>query len=228
VLSPSTRAEVADAARVLAGLGLVTAYGHVSCRVDGRVLITPAVDLAEVDEAGLVEIPEDAASLPPGAPAEGWIHLELYRARPDVAAIARAQPPAAFAAAATASELRPYHGQASWLGRVVPVHDDARLLRGAELAGAAARALTDGEALLLRGNGAVTVGASPGLAVARMWLLAAACEVWLAAGRHGGGRPLTDTEIAAWRAAQPELLPRLWRHLRRAALAVPGPGGPHP
>jgi len=215
VPTQSTRAELADAAHVLAGLGLVTAYGHVSCRADGHILITPAADLADVDEADLVEIAADATSLPQRAPAESWIHLRLYRARPDVAAIARAQPPAAFAAAATTHELRPYHGQASWLGRVVPVHDDARLLRTADLADAAARVLTDGEALLLRGNGAVTTGASPGLAVARMWLLSAACEVWLSIGRDGRGRPLTDAEIASWRAVQPELLPRLWRHLRR-------------
>lgn len=217
----ATRVEVAEAARALARLDLVTAYGHVSSRADGRILITPAADLADVDEAGLIEIPEDATSLPPGAPAESWIHLRLYRARPDVAAIARAQPPAAFAAAATTRELRPYHGQACWLGRVVPVHDDARLLRSAELAEAAARVLTEGEALLLRGNGAVTTGASPGLAVARMWLLSAACEVWLSAGQHGRGRPLTDTEIASWRAVQPELLPRLWHHLRCRAVLEP-------
>jgi ribulose-5-phosphate 4-epimerase/fuculose-1-phosphate aldolase len=217
----STRAEVADAARVLAGLGLVTAYGHVSSRAGGDIVITPAADLAEVDEADLIEIPVDATSLPPGAPAESWLHLHLYRARPDVNAIARAQPPAAFAAAATTGELRPYHGQASWLGRAVPVHDDARLLRSAELAEAAARVLTDGEALLLRGNGAVTTGASPGLAVARMWLLSAACQVWLSVGRYGHGRPLTDTEVTSWRTVQPELLPRLWQHLRRRAGTVP-------
>lgn len=226
-LSPragSPRAEVADAARVLAGLGLVTAYGHVSSRMDDHIVITPAADLADVHEADLVKVPEDASVLPPGAPAESWLHLCLYRARPDVTAIARAQPPAAYAAAATTRELRPYHGQASWLGRTVPVYDDARPLRSAELAGAAARVLTDGEALLLRGNGAVTVGASPGLAVARMWLLSVACEVWLSTGQYAYSRRLTDTEIASWRAVQSELLPRLWRHLRRRAAVVPMEG----
>jgi ribulose-5-phosphate 4-epimerase/fuculose-1-phosphate aldolase len=208
--------DLVEAARVLAGLGLVTAYGHVSARTEGHVVITPAFELAGVEAADLVEIPGDATVLPAGAPAESWLHLCLYRARPDVHAIARAQPPAAFAAAATTGELRPYHGQASWLGRAVPVHDDARLLRTPELAKAAAHAIGNGEALLLRGNGAVTTGASPGLAVTRMWLLAAACQVWLSIGRDGHGRPLTETEVASWRAVQPELLPRLWQHLRRS------------
>jgi HCOMODA/2-hydroxy-3-carboxy-muconic semialdehyde decarboxylase len=207
--------DLVEAAHALSGLGLVTAYGHVSYRTGDGLLITPAADLAGVEAAGLVAIPGDATALPPGAPAESWLHLCLYRVRPDLHAIARAQPPAAFAAAATTRELRPYHGQASWLGRAVPVHDDARLLRTPELAEAAARCLTKGEALLLRGNGAVTAGASPGLAVARMWLLSVACQVWLSVGRYGYRRPLTDAEVASWRAVQPELLPRLWQHLRR-------------
>ena len=79
----------------------------------------------------------------------------------------------------------------------------------------AAKSLPTGEALLLRGNGALTLGGTPGLAVARMWLLSAACEACLAtqAGRHI--TPLTAEEIASWRDAAAELLPRLWHHLQR-------------
>ena len=46
------------------------------------------------------------------------------------------------------------------------------------------------------------------------WLLAAACEVYLAA-RGGPVTPLSAEEIASWRAVGDELLPRLWLHLRR-------------
>jgi HCOMODA/2-hydroxy-3-carboxy-muconic semialdehyde decarboxylase len=87
------------------------------------------------------------------------------------------------------------------------------LLRSAELAGSAAGRLPGGEALLLRGNGALTLGATPGIAVARMWLLSAACDTFLAA-RAGG--PVTGL-----RAVQDELLPRLWQHLRRRILERP-------
>jgi HCOMODA/2-hydroxy-3-carboxy-muconic semialdehyde decarboxylase len=66
--------------------------------------------------------------------------------------------------------------------------------------------------MLLRGNEAITLGAAPGLAVARMWILAAACEVYLAA---RGATPLSGDEIASWRAVGDELLPRLRQHLRR-------------
>ncbi len=214
------RVEVAEAANVLSSLGLVTAYGHVSARSGASMLITPAADLALVAEPSVIEVPLSAASLPAGAPAEAWAHLALYRARPDAEAIARAQPASAFAAAATATSLVPLHGQAAWLGESVPVHDGAVLLRSLELAESAARSLPIGEALLLRGNGALTLGATPGIAVARMWLLSAACDIYLAAtaaAGSGSGRvtPLSAEEVASWRAVRDELLPRLWQHLRR-------------
>ena len=229
------RGEVAEAARVLARLGLVTAFGHVSARAGDSMLITPAADLAGVTAASVIEVPLAARVLPAGAPAEAWAHLVLYRARPDAAAIARAQPAAAFAVAAVATVMVPVYGQAAWLGESVPVYGDAALLRSADRAERAASCLPAGEALLLRGNGALTLGATPGLAVARMWLLAAACDVYLAAlaasgaasAAASGARPVTtlsDGEIASWRAVGGELLPRLWEHLR----SRPGPGGPRP
>jgi HCOMODA/2-hydroxy-3-carboxy-muconic semialdehyde decarboxylase len=221
------RAEVAEAAHVLAGLELVTAFGHVSARVDGAMLITPAADLAGVTAGGLLTVPLAADKLPPGAPAEAWAHLAVYRQRPDADAVARAQPPSAFPAAAVAAAagsgsgsgsgaIRPLHGQAAWLGERIPVHDDARLLRSPALADAAAARLPDGEALLLRGNGALTLGATPGLAVARMWLLSVACQAFLDA-RGAGGEgvtPLRPAEVESWRAVAPELLPLLWQQLR--------------
>jgi ribulose-5-phosphate 4-epimerase/fuculose-1-phosphate aldolase len=189
------------------------------------MLITPAADLALVTGSSVLEVPLAARAredLPAGVPAEAWAHLALYRARPDAAAIARAQPASAFAVAATVTALVPLHGQAAWLGESVPVHDGAVLLRSLELAESAARSLPAGEALLLRGNGALTLGATAGIAVARMWLLSAACDVYLAAhaaAAAGQVTPLSAAEVASWRGVGDELLPRLWQHLRRGAEA---------
>ena len=210
------REAIVEAAHVLSRLGLVTAYGHVSARAGASMLITPAADLATVAEATVVEVPLETSSLPMAAPAEAWAHLALYRARPDAGSIARAQPASAVAAAATTTSLAPLHGQAAWLGESVPVYDSAHLLRSADLAERAARSLPTGEALLLRGNGALTLGATPGVAVARMWLLSAACDAFVATRAAGQIRPLTVEEIASWRAVCDELLPRLWQHLQRA------------
>ena len=225
VTAMKQRRELAEAAHVLSRLGLVTAYGHVSARAGQAMLITPAADLATVTESAIVQVPLAAAMMPPASPAEAFAHLAFYRARPDAAAIARAQPPSAFAAAATATSLAPLHGQAAWLGESIPVHDSAMLLRSAELAERAASCLPAGEALLLRGNGAVTLGAAPGIAVARMWLLSAACDAFLAARAAGPVKPLTAHEVASWRAVQDELLPRLWQHLRQAQRAAARAGG---
>src|ERR1700760_3656189 len=117
------RDEVAEAGRVLAGLGLVTAFGHVSARAGDAMLITPAADLGEVTGDRVVRVPLDAAALPSGtngtAPAEAWAHLALYRRGGDGGAIARAQPPSAFAAGAAVpagAAIEPLYGQAAWLG----------------------------------------------------------------------------------------------------------------
>ena len=218
------RSEVARAARVVSALGLVTAYGHVSARHGAAMLITPAADLAGVTGPGVIEVPLTVTALPPGTPAEAWAHLALYQARPDACAIARAQPPGAFAAAAVTTALPALHGQGAWLGASVPVHDSALLLRSADLADRAARDLPEGEALLLRGNGALTLGATPGIAVTRMWLLSAACDAFLAARPAGPVQPLSAAEITSWRAVQDELLPRLWQHLSRRAGEPGDPG----
>lgn len=210
-------AAVAQAARVLAGLGLVTAFGHVSERSGDTVLITPPIEPALAGESGLVSVPVDTGELPPGAPPETWLHLAVYRARPEVRAVARAQPESSFVLGAVADELVPLHGQASWLGRRVPVHPEARLQRSAALASAAARSLGDADALVLRGNGALTTGLTPGVAVARMWLLDMACRIRVQAGQAGNPVPLTEDEIEAWRAAAPSLLERLWKHLLRTS-----------
>jgi HCOMODA/2-hydroxy-3-carboxy-muconic semialdehyde decarboxylase len=204
--------QVALAARVLAHHGLVTAFGHVSARIGDQVLVTPPTAPGAVTADALVTVDVVADELPAGAAPETWAHLAVYRARPDVAAVARAQPEAAFAAAAITTELAPLHGQAAWLGRRVPVHEPPRLLRDPARAAAAATTLGAEDAVLLRGNGALTVGDSPGVAVARMWLLDAACRVHLST----AGRPvraLDDEDVTAWRAAAPPLLERLWRHL---------------
>ena len=212
--------ELVEAAHVLAGLGLVTAFGHVSVRHGGAILITPPKELDLVVPGELVEIPLATDALPAGAPPEAWGHLAVYRARPDVTAVARAQPEAVLTAGAVTDRISPLHGQAAWLGTSVPVHDDARLLRCAELAERAARTLGEADAVILRGNGALTTGTAPGHAVARMWLLDAACRVHLMA--HGAGQvtALSPEEVAAWRTAGPPLLERLWAHLRRTAGTV--------
>jgi len=210
--------EVVQAAHTLSHLGLVDAFGHVSVRLSNKAaLITPARDLSTISVSDLVELSLDENTLPAGAPAESYLHLAIYRSRGDVGGICRAQPRTGLAVSALTDEMHPVHGQGAWLGTSVPVHPHPQLLRSAALGHAAAATLGTQDALLLRGNGAVTTAASPGIAAARMWILAATCDIWLRTNAVGAPRALHQQEIAAWRATAAELLPRLWEHLRRQA-----------
>lgn len=215
-ITTTPAADVVDAAHTLAHLGLVDAYGHVSIRLSRQsALITPARDLSTIADTDLVELSLDEDTLPAGAPAETHLHLAIYRTRSDVGAICRAQPSAGLAVSALTDELHPIHGQAAWLGTSVPVHPNPQLLRSATLGHAAAATLGTQDALLLRGNGAVTTAATPGLAAARMWILATTCNIWIQTNAVAQPQPLQADEIAAWHSTRNELLPRLWEHLRR-------------
>lgn len=211
---------LARAGRALAAAGLVTAFGHVSARLDvGRLLITPPCPLGTLDPADptAVELELDATELPAGAPREAWLHVEIARTRPDVGAICRAQPRAATTAVAAGVPLVPLHGQAALLGPGVAVHADPRLVRDRALGVEVATALGDGFTCVLRGNGAVTVGAGIGDAVARMWILEETARMALLAAAAGSPVPLTADEAGAWRAAGAELLDRLWHYLASGA-----------
>jgi ribulose-5-phosphate 4-epimerase/fuculose-1-phosphate aldolase len=111
----------------------------------------------------------------------------------------------------------PLHGQGSFLGSQVPVFDDAILVRDEARAVELAERLGDEHALLLRGNGAVTVGVNTGEAVARMWVLEASAQMNSVAAAAGKPTPLSDDEQAAWRGVATEILGRIWADLRNPA-----------
>ncbi len=208
--------EVVAAARALAALGLVDAFGHISVREGEGALITPATPMSEVDSpAQLVELAlGELGELPAGAPKETWVHWAIYRARPDVGAICRAQPPSPLAVAAVAADLPAVLGQGAIAGAPVPVHPDSRLVREPGRALELAASLGDSAALIMRGNGALTTASTPGRSLARMVLLERSASTWLQAAAAGEPRPLSAEEASAWQAAGEELLERLWQHLR--------------
>jgi len=217
---------VVETAHVVVGHDLATAFGHVSVRLPSdRLLITPPVSLAEATAEQLVELGIDDDPASRGAPPEALLHQEIYRRRPDVTAVVRAQPPSGFALAAVLDVLVPLHGQGAWLGPSVPVHPGAYLVRTRRRAEEAADSLAGGRAVLLRGNGAATIGDSGDpvtslhLAATRMWLLEASCRIHVAARGLGVPQPLNQDEVDEWLAAEPPLIARLWEHLRDGRLA---------
>ena len=215
----SLEAEVIAAARVLAANDLVDAFGHVSARLGPtRAIITPARPLSSPDLAeSMVHVDVNADELPHGTPGEAWIHLEVYRARPDVGGICRAQPQSVAGVSAGRLQLFAMHGHGAFVGSPVAVYDDAILVRDRLRGRAVASALGAGDAVVLRGNGAVTVGSSPGEAAARMCVLEQSARLNLAAAVGPGATPLTAEEMAEWRSVAPEILGRLWDYLRDRA-----------
>jgi HCOMODA/2-hydroxy-3-carboxy-muconic semialdehyde decarboxylase len=208
--------EVIAAARALASAGLVTAFGHVSFR-DGQdgFRITPPKPLGSLGpDEPLSEVSLADDVLPEEVPGEAWVHWAIYNSRPDVEGICRAQPPIATAVTSAGLPIRPLHGQGAFLGEVVPVYDDARLIRDREAGEALAEDLGSAGGIVMRGNGAVTVGTSVGAAAARMWVLERSAEMNQMAASAGTPRPLSEEEFAYWESVSEEILERIWSYLR--------------
>lgn len=203
------------AAGVLAATGLTDAFGHVSVRAGpAHLLITPPVPLGLVTASTeVVPLALADPELPMAAPKEAWLHAAIARCRDDVGAICRAQPPAVAALVAAGREFVPATGHLAMLGYVAIRHD-SRLVRDPASAEDVAATLTTSRALVLRGNGAVTVGPDLPGAVAAMWLLEQSARLLLDAYAAGTVRALPEVEQADWRARAPELLPRIYRYLQ--------------
>ncbi|MBA4116726.1 MAG: class II aldolase/adducin family protein, partial [Rubrobacter sp.] len=200
----------------LAATGLVTAFGHVSAREEGQesFLITPPKPLGSLEpDESLLEVSLADGELPEGVPREAWVHWAIYNARPDVGGICRAQPPISTAVTSAGIPIRPLHGQGAFLGEEVPVYDDARLIRSRQAGETLAEDLTNAGGIVMRGNGAVTVGSSVGAAAARMWVLEVSAEINRTA---AAGKPqvLNEEEFSYWESVSEEILSRIWAYLK--------------
>jgi HCOMODA/2-hydroxy-3-carboxy-muconic semialdehyde decarboxylase len=217
-MSESPGGGVVAAARALAAAGLVDAFGHVSVRDGDTALITPGLPMAAIDSPDqLIELPlGEIDDLPAGAPKEAWVHWAIYRLRADVGSICRGQPSSPLAVSAILDELPAVAGQAAIAGAPVPIFPDSRLVRDRGRAIELAEVLGDAPSLIMRGNGALATGTTPGRAMARLYLLERAADTYLRAAAAGTPRPLDRAEVTAWQSAGEELLERLWQYLRPA------------
>lgn len=207
--------QLRDAGAVLDRAGLVGPFGHVSVRTGERTFaITPPRPLGSLRNSDApVSARLDAAELPAGAPGEAWIHWAVYRNRPEVQAICRASPEAVQAASAAGLEILPLHGHGALVGPRVPVHDSAELVRTQPAGEAVSASLDRADAIVLRGNGAVVVGAKLSIAVARMWALEKSARINLASAAAGRPYPLKPEELIYWQGVGDEILERIYGYL---------------
>lgn len=206
------------AARAVARHGLAHAYGHVSSRIDETgFLVSPAQPLGSigVDQPG-VRVALDGP-LPAQALPEVRIHREIYRRRADVGGICRFQSPSVMALSALGETPRALHGLGSYFAPRPPLWRDVQLVRDDGRAADVADALGQAAAIVLRGNGAVTVGSTIEEACALAFFLedAARVEMALLPARAGtGGAIEYSAEDAASRAISAGgLIDRMWWHL---------------
>lgn len=201
-MHPLLRAQVAQTARRMHARGWVANHdGNVSARIGrDRFVITPtATSKAEVDEASLVVI-DGGGQVVEGlrkAPGETALHLAAYRARPDADAVLHAHPPYATAFGAARVPLEPIclPEAVVSLGRV-PLA--ALALPGTPAAlDAVSRCAAEADAMLLPGNGVLTLGPDVALCYLRMELVEHLAQVLHHARALGGAQALPAEEMAA-------------------------------
>ncbi len=179
-------ADLVLASRILVQEGVLDSFGHVTVRSlknPNRYFMPRAMPPGLVTAKDIVELDINSAPIDPNAPrtnGERFIHGEIYRVRPDVAAVVHSHSPAVIPfSIAPNRPLRPVLHMAGFLPARVSVFDhrdiskDDPSLRGklmvnnAKLGAALARTLGKDSVVLIRGHGNAVVGASLPWAVLR-------------------------------------------------------------
>jgi ribulose-5-phosphate 4-epimerase/fuculose-1-phosphate aldolase len=166
--------------RILSNEGVVDAFGHISIRNPenaGRYFLACSRSPGLVTEEDIVEFDLDSNPVDPRGRKfylERFIHGEIYKARPEVKSVVHHHSPAVIPFGVTKVPLRPIYHMAAFVGLGVPVFEIREaggmtdmLVSTPELGRALARTLGDKPAALMRGHGAVVVGDSVPVAVAR-------------------------------------------------------------
>lgn len=166
--------------RILADQGVVDGYGHVSSRHDkdpNRYLIARSIAPELVTAEDILELDLDSNPVDLRGRKlylERFIHGEIYKVRPDIKSVVHHHSAAVIPFGVTKVPLRPVYHMAAFVGLGVPVFEIREaggmtnmLVGTPELGRALAATLGDKPAALMRGHGAVVVGASIPEAVGR-------------------------------------------------------------
>ena len=225
--------DLVAANRILVDQGVLDGYGHVSVRrpadpqryLMSRSIAPELVTAADVMEYDLDSNPVDARGR--ATYLERFIHGEVYRVRPDVKAIVHDHSPSVIPFGVSTAPLRPLYHMSAFLGGGVPVFDiktasgqsTDMLVRTAALGKSLAQTLGTRPVALMRGHGAVVVGASLPLVVFRAVYTEMNARLQAQALALGG--PVTyldDEEARRAEASVGGTVTRPWELWRRKAL----------
>jgi ribulose-5-phosphate 4-epimerase/fuculose-1-phosphate aldolase len=180
--------------------------------------LTPRIGLALVEERDLLTLNLDGAVVEGDRPkpAEAWLHTAIMKAKPRIQAITRIHARVANIFSVTDRKLEPVHNHGSFFAGGVPVFSPPDLITTAELGAEVAQAIGDHPAILLRGNGQVTVGRTIAEAVMMAIYLEEAAEVLYGALQIGKPIPLTldESKQRQVEALPPVDLERAWNYFK--------------
>jgi L-ribulose-5-phosphate 4-epimerase len=215
--------DVISACRILSQKKLVEGFGHVSARIPDTdlFLITPRISLIMVEESDLLtmNLKSEVVEGSQIAPSEAWLHTAIMKAKPKVNAITRIHARMANIFSVTDRKLEPVHNHGSFFAGGVPVFSTPDLITSANLGNEVAKLLGDKPAILLRGNGQVTVGRTIPEAVMMAIYLEEAAEVLYGALQIGKPIALTVDESKQRQldALPPVDLERAWNFFKHRA-----------
>jgi ribulose-5-phosphate 4-epimerase/fuculose-1-phosphate aldolase len=215
--------DIISACRILSQKKLVEGFGHVSARIPDteHFLITPRISLALVEESDLLTMNLKGAVVEGSqtAPFEAWLHTAIMKSKPRVNAVTRIHARVANIFSVTDRKLEPVHNHGSFFAGGVPVFKTPDLISTAQLGDEVAQALGDKPAILLRGNGQVTVGRTIPEAVMMAIYLEEAAEILYGALQIGTPIPLTSDESTQRQveALPPVDLERAWKFFKERA-----------
>ncbi len=199
---PKIRSELVATSRRLHQMGWVANHdGNISLRLTGkRLLITPtAYSKLDVDDSSLIIVDSDGKVLEGRKKpfSELELHLAAYRARPEVEVVIHAHPPCATAFGLVGLELSPVAMPeiVVSLGDKIPTVPRAMPKTPEAVKGVEAAA-SQVDAMLLAGNGALTLGADLNQALLRMELVEHYAKILTAARQLGQVTPLADGDVA--------------------------------
>jgi ribulose-5-phosphate 4-epimerase/fuculose-1-phosphate aldolase len=215
--------DVISACRILGEQKLVEGFGHVSARLPDSesFLLTPRISLALVGEADLLTLNLDGKVVEGHHPApfEAWLHTAIMKSKHSVNAITRIHARVANMFSVTERKLEPVHNHGSFFAGGVPVFKRPDLISTAELGAQMTQELGDDPAILLRGNGQVTVGRTIPEAVMMAIYLEETAVMLYGALQIGTPIPLSASESKQRRieALPPVDLERAWNFFKKRA-----------
>lgn len=215
--SDNVERQLRIAARSLGRHGLAHAYGHCSVRLDHEhFLVCAARPMALIAPGEAGQVVPVHGPLPDGVLGEVRLHQQIYRRRAEVMAVARTMPPALMALGTARRTPKARHGLGSYFGAGAALWNDPQLVRDDTLAAAVIDAMSDRNAVVMRGNGVVVSADSLPKVVALTWYLEDAARLELAilsAGLEQDSVVLDATERERRAISAGGIFERMWEYL---------------